>query len=94
MARLTFQNKYRCLPKRKQFYFTDKFSVAEPVERQIFAGAGAEVFWTGSGSGYVNSYKMLQKAIKLSYKNLKLSLKMIFFIAIYFKKPFDDHLCF
>jgi hypothetical protein len=32
----------------------------EPVERQLFAGAGAEVFWPGSGAGYVNSYKMLQ----------------------------------
>jgi hypothetical protein len=37
------------------------FSVAEPVERQLFAGAGAEIFWPGSGSGYVISYKMLQK---------------------------------
>jgi hypothetical protein len=32
----------------------------EPVERQLLAGAEAEVFWPGSG--YVNSYKMLQKA--------------------------------
>jgi hypothetical protein len=44
-----------------------KISVAEPepVEQQLFAGAGAKVFWPGSGSGsgagYVNSYKMLQK---------------------------------
>jgi hypothetical protein len=35
----------------------------EPVEQQLFAGAGAKVFWPGfgSGAGYVNSYKMLQK---------------------------------
>jgi hypothetical protein len=39
--------------------------VAEPVERQLFAGAVAEVFW--AGSGYVNSYKMLQKALSFSY---------------------------
>jgi hypothetical protein len=32
---------------------------SEPMERQLFAGAGAKVFWPGSG--YVNSYKMLQK---------------------------------
>jgi hypothetical protein len=31
----------------------------EPVKQQIFAGA--EVFWHGSGAGYVISYKMLQK---------------------------------
>jgi hypothetical protein len=35
----------------------------EPVEQQLFAGAraGAKVFWPGSGSGagYINSYKML-----------------------------------
>jgi hypothetical protein len=33
-------------------------SLAEPVERQHFAGAGAgcEVFWPGSGSGYVNLF--------------------------------------
>jgi hypothetical protein len=40
-------------------------SVVEPetVERQHFAGAtaGAKFFWLGFGSGYVNSYKMLQK---------------------------------
>jgi hypothetical protein len=40
-----------------------KSSVAEPVERQHFAGA--EIFWPGSG--YVNSYKMLQKNLKFSY---------------------------
>jgi hypothetical protein len=38
-----------------------KISVPEPVEQQLFAGAGAKVFWPGSGAGYVNSYKMLQK---------------------------------
>jgi hypothetical protein len=50
------------------------------VEQQLFAGAGANVFWTGSGSeaGYVNSYKMLQKP-KIFH--------------IYFKEPVDDHLC-
>jgi hypothetical protein len=38
---------------------------------------------------YVNSYKMLQKALNFSTKNWKLS----FFVAIYryFKEPFDDH---
>jgi hypothetical protein len=45
-----------------------KSSVAEPdlepVEQQLFAGAGAKVFFltgSGSGAGYKNSYKMLQK---------------------------------
>jgi hypothetical protein len=35
----------------------------KPVEQQLFAGAGANVFWPGSGlgAGYVNPYKMLQK---------------------------------
>jgi hypothetical protein len=33
----------------------------EPVEQQLFAGAGAKVFWTGSGSGAGYSFKMLQK---------------------------------
>jgi hypothetical protein len=32
-------------------------SETEPVERQLFAGAGAQVFWPGSGSGYVNFSK-------------------------------------
>jgi hypothetical protein len=43
-------------------------SIAEPelVERQLFARAGAEVVLAGSGSGYVNSYKMFQKALKFS----------------------------
>jgi hypothetical protein len=31
----------------------------EPVKRQLFAGAGAQVFWPRFGSEYVNSYKML-----------------------------------
>jgi hypothetical protein len=34
----------------------DLSSVAEPVERQHFAGAGAEVYWLGSGSGYVTKF--------------------------------------
>jgi hypothetical protein len=34
-------------------------SVAEPVDRQLFAGT--KVFWPDSGAGDVNSYKMLQK---------------------------------
>jgi hypothetical protein len=38
-------------------------SVAEPLEQQLFAGIRAEVFWAGSGSGYVNSYKMLQNPV-------------------------------
>jgi hypothetical protein len=29
------------------------FGVAEPVERQLFARAAAQVFWPGSGSGYL-----------------------------------------
>jgi hypothetical protein len=33
----------------------------EPVEQQLFAGAGVKVFCPGSGAGYVNSLKMLQK---------------------------------
>jgi hypothetical protein len=32
-----------------------------------FFPAGAEVFWPGSGFGYVNSYKMLPKALNFSY---------------------------
>jgi hypothetical protein len=41
----------------------------EPVERPLFSGAGAQVFRPGSGSrsGYVNSYKMLQKVLNFSY---------------------------
>jgi hypothetical protein len=64
----------------------------EPVERQHFARAGAEIFWSDSGSGsrFVNSYKILQKALDFSYKNLKLSLNQ-FFVAIYFEETFDDH---
>jgi hypothetical protein len=35
-----------------------KTSVAEPelepVEQQLFAGAGTKVFWPGSGAGYIN----------------------------------------
>jgi hypothetical protein len=33
----------------------------EPVEQQLFAGAGAEVFWDRLRSRYVDSYEMLQK---------------------------------
>jgi hypothetical protein len=42
----------------------------EPVERPLFggAGSGAKAFRPGSGSGYVNSYKMLQKALNFSSK--------------------------
>jgi hypothetical protein len=40
----------------------------EPVERPLFGGAGAQVFRPGSGSRYVNSYKMLQKVLNFSYK--------------------------
>jgi hypothetical protein len=41
--------------------FNEASDVAEPepVERQHFAGAGAEVFF-GSGYGYENSYKILR----------------------------------
>jgi hypothetical protein len=44
-----------------------KISVAEPelepVEQKLLAGAEAKFFWpsSGSGAGYVNSYKMLLK---------------------------------
>jgi hypothetical protein len=43
----------------------------EPVEWPLFGGAGAQAFRPGSssGSGYVNSYKMLQKALNFSSKN-------------------------
>jgi hypothetical protein len=41
-------------------------SVAEPVEQQHFAGAGADVLWLGFSSEYINSYKMLQKALNFS----------------------------
>jgi hypothetical protein len=37
------------------------------VERPLFGGAGAQAFRLGSGSGYVNSYKMLQKALNFSF---------------------------
>jgi hypothetical protein len=42
---------------------TIKISVAEPepVEQQLSARVGAEVFLPGSGYGYVNSYKMFKK---------------------------------
>jgi hypothetical protein len=40
---------------------TVSFAEPEPVEQQLFAGAGAKDFWPGSGAGYMNSYKMLQK---------------------------------
>jgi hypothetical protein len=66
----------------------------EPVEQQLFAGAGAKVFWPGSGSGAgcVNSLKMLQNP---KFFILKFEIDFINhnFIAIYFKEPFDDHLC-
>jgi hypothetical protein len=64
----------------------------EPVERPLFGGAGAQaqVFRPGSGSGYLNSYKMLQKVLNFSYKNLKLSSKKNLFVAFYFKEPFYD----
>jgi hypothetical protein len=52
--------------------FNPGFSVAEPepVERPLFggAGAGAQAFRLGSGSGYVNSYKMLLKDLNFSSK--------------------------
>jgi hypothetical protein len=58
------------------------------VERPLFGGAGAQAFRPGSGSGYVNSYKMLQKALNFSSKNLKLSSKQNLFVAFYFQEPF------
>jgi hypothetical protein len=41
----------------------------EPEEQQHFAGAGTEIFLPGSG--YLNSYKRLQKPLNFSYSNLK-----------------------
>jgi hypothetical protein len=65
------------------------------VKRQLFAGTGAEVFWAGSGSGYVNLYKMLQKALNVSFiLKFEVKFKNCFFVTIYFKKPFDYNLCF
>jgi hypothetical protein len=53
------------------------------VERQLFAGAGAKVFWPGSGSGagYVKCYKNPKFFIlkfEVDFKNHN-------FVAIYFK---------
>jgi hypothetical protein len=59
-------------------------SVAEPVEQQLLARVGAQVFWPGSGSVYVNSYKMMQKALNFSSKNLKMSSKVFFLVATVF----------
>jgi hypothetical protein len=64
------------------------------VEQQLFAGTGAKVFGSGSGAGYKNSYKMLQNPLNFSYLDLKLTLKITIFLAIYFKEPVNDHLYF
>jgi hypothetical protein len=56
---------------------------SEPVERQLFVGAGAQIFLPGSCSGCVNLYKMIQKALNCSFYNLKLSAN-IFFVATVF----------
>jgi hypothetical protein len=42
--------------------YTTSVAEPEPVEQQLFAGAEAKVFLpsSGSGAGYVNSYKMSQ----------------------------------
>jgi hypothetical protein len=49
-------------------YIVSSVAEPEPVERPLFGGAGAQAFRPGSGSGYENSYKMLQKALNLSSK--------------------------
>jgi hypothetical protein len=47
---------------RKMGIVDSSVAEPEPVERQLFAGAGAKFFGpsSGSGAGYVNSDKMLQ----------------------------------
>jgi hypothetical protein len=61
------------------------------VERQLFAGAGAgtKVFWAGSGSGFVNSYERLQKALHFLFLKFEVKFKKYFFVTIYFKEPFE-----
>jgi hypothetical protein len=59
------------------------------VERQHFAGAG--IF--RPGSGYVNSYKNVTKKPKFFKLKFEVECKNTNFVAIYFKEPFDDHLC-
>jgi hypothetical protein len=66
----------------------------EPVERPLFGGARAQVLRPGSGSGYVNSYKMLQKGPKFFIQNLKLRLKKNLSVAFYFKEPLYDRFWF
>jgi hypothetical protein len=64
-----FFNNGLLAPKNGESHIISQCGVAkpdpEPVERQHFAGARAEVFWPGSGSEYryryVNSCKMLKK---------------------------------
>jgi hypothetical protein len=66
-------------------------SVPEPVEQQLFAGAGAEVFWPGSALG-------MEIHIKC-YKNPKFFIHKFevefnnFFRSYFRKQPIDDHLC-
>jgi hypothetical protein len=45
-------------------------SVAEPVDWPLFAGAGAQVFRLGFGTGFVNLYinKILQKALAQKFE--------------------------
>jgi hypothetical protein len=63
----------------------------EPLERQLFARAGTQVFCM-PGSGYVNSYKMLQKAVPGTFSILKYEVKLkIFIVAIYLKELFNGH---
>jgi hypothetical protein len=54
-----------------QYLHTISVAEPEPMEQHLFpgAGAGAKVSWpvSGSCSGYVNAYKMLQKALKLFF---------------------------
>jgi hypothetical protein len=56
-------------------------SVAEPVERQLFAGAGAEVFLARLQSRVCKFLQNVTKTLIFSYKNYN-------FVALYFKEPF------
>jgi hypothetical protein len=60
----------------------------EPVERPLFGGAGAQAFRPGSGSGYVNSYKMLQKVLNFTHTKFEGEFKKNLFVAFYFKEHF------
>jgi hypothetical protein len=79
---------------------TTSVAEPEPVEQPLFArpGAGARVFWPGSGSEYVNSYKMLQKDLNFFILKFEVEFNKFIFVlvpvVIYSKEPFDDHFWF